>query len=181
MHRWSSANGDTQLGANGDTQLCSRPHASQGKRTPVWGPRVKAALSSCVFPQFTQIREVGCPRFPVFPFSAPSAPSKGWGSLFCPPVQNRLKIHVRLGKTAARGRLPVGGFESRLRFPLCKLIDKLDSDWQDDHSPPVPGGSGADRGGSGDTRLSKREQPPFHCGRGTDSQGGLKQDTPLFA
>jgi len=31
----------------------------------------------------------------------------------------------------------LGGFESRLRFPVCKLIDKLDSDWRDDHSLPV--------------------------------------------
>jgi hypothetical protein len=28
-------------------------------------------------------------------------------------------------------------FETRLRFPVCKLIDKLDSDWRDDHSLPV--------------------------------------------
>ncbi len=28
-------------------------------------------------------------------------------------------------------------FESRTRFPLCKLIDRLRSDWQDDDSLPV--------------------------------------------
>jgi len=28
-------------------------------------------------------------------------------------------------------------FESRTRFPVCKLIDRLNSDWQDDHSLPV--------------------------------------------
>ncbi|MBI2481380.1 MAG: DUF4351 domain-containing protein [Planctomycetia bacterium] len=28
-------------------------------------------------------------------------------------------------------------FESRTRFPVCKLIDRLDSDWQHDHSLPV--------------------------------------------
>ncbi|MGM0489324.1 MAG: DUF4351 domain-containing protein [Planctomycetota bacterium] len=31
----------------------------------------------------------------------------------------------------------LGDFESRLRFPVCKLIDRLDSDWRDDHSLPV--------------------------------------------
>jgi hypothetical protein len=31
----------------------------------------------------------------------------------------------------------LGDFESRLRFPVCKLIDKLDRDWRDDHSLPV--------------------------------------------
>ena len=31
----------------------------------------------------------------------------------------------------------VGGFESRLKFPVCKLIDRLDGDWRDDHSLPV--------------------------------------------
>jgi hypothetical protein len=31
----------------------------------------------------------------------------------------------------------LGDFESRLRFPTCKLIDKLDTEWRDDHSLPV--------------------------------------------
>jgi hypothetical protein len=31
----------------------------------------------------------------------------------------------------------VGDFESRLRFPTCKLIDRLETDWRDDHSLPV--------------------------------------------
>jgi hypothetical protein len=31
----------------------------------------------------------------------------------------------------------VGGFESRLQFPVCKLIDKLAGEWRDDHSLPV--------------------------------------------
>jgi hypothetical protein len=31
----------------------------------------------------------------------------------------------------------LAGFESRLRFPVCKLIDHVDSTWRDDHSLPV--------------------------------------------
>jgi len=31
----------------------------------------------------------------------------------------------------------VGPFESRLKFPVCKLIDHLETDWRDDHSLPV--------------------------------------------
>jgi hypothetical protein len=31
----------------------------------------------------------------------------------------------------------VAGFESRLRFPTCKLIDRLETDWRDDYSLPV--------------------------------------------
>jgi len=31
----------------------------------------------------------------------------------------------------------VGPFESRLKFPVCKLIDRLETDWRDDHSLPV--------------------------------------------
>jgi hypothetical protein len=31
----------------------------------------------------------------------------------------------------------VADFESRLRFPVYKLIDKLDAEWRDDHSLPV--------------------------------------------
>ena len=31
----------------------------------------------------------------------------------------------------------VGTFESRLRFPICKLIDRLAVEWQDDHTLPV--------------------------------------------
>jgi hypothetical protein len=31
----------------------------------------------------------------------------------------------------------VADFESRLHFPVCKLIDRLDSDWREDHSLPV--------------------------------------------
>ena len=31
----------------------------------------------------------------------------------------------------------VGPFESRLKFPVCKLIDRLETDWRDDDSPPV--------------------------------------------
>lgn len=33
--------------------------------------------------------------------------------------------------------LAVGGFESRLRFPICKLIDKLAGEWRTDYSLPV--------------------------------------------
>ena len=31
----------------------------------------------------------------------------------------------------------VGTFESRLKFPVCKLIDRLAVEWQDDHTLPV--------------------------------------------
>ena len=31
----------------------------------------------------------------------------------------------------------VGTFECRLRFPICKLLDRLETDWRDDHSLPV--------------------------------------------
>ena len=31
----------------------------------------------------------------------------------------------------------VGTFESRLRFPICKLIERLAVEWQDDHTLPV--------------------------------------------
>ena len=31
----------------------------------------------------------------------------------------------------------LGGFESRLKIPTCKLIDKLETQWQDDNSLPV--------------------------------------------
>ena len=31
----------------------------------------------------------------------------------------------------------VGTFESRLKFPVCKLIDRLGVEWQDDHTLPV--------------------------------------------
>jgi len=31
----------------------------------------------------------------------------------------------------------IGDFETRLRFPVCKLIEKLDGDWRDDQSLPV--------------------------------------------
>jgi hypothetical protein len=31
----------------------------------------------------------------------------------------------------------LGTFESRLKFPICKLLDRLESDWQDDNSLPV--------------------------------------------
>ncbi len=31
----------------------------------------------------------------------------------------------------------VGDFETRLKFPVCKLVDKLESEWKDDVSLPV--------------------------------------------
>lgn len=31
----------------------------------------------------------------------------------------------------------IGDFETRLRFPVCKLIEKLDGDWREDQSLPV--------------------------------------------
>ena len=42
---------------------------------------------------------------------------------------------ARLG--TGRGSLPGRPFEYRLKFPVCKLIDRLDSDWRDDCSLPV--------------------------------------------
>lgn len=42
-----------------------------------------------------------------------------------------------------RGWLPdeyvlrVGTFENRLKFPVCKLVERLDTDWKDDDSLPV--------------------------------------------
>ncbi len=34
-------------------------------------------------------------------------------------------------------RFELADFESRLRFPICKLVDKLDREWAEDHSLPV--------------------------------------------
>jgi len=31
----------------------------------------------------------------------------------------------------------VGGFETRIKFPVCKLVERLESDWREDHSLPV--------------------------------------------
>jgi len=31
----------------------------------------------------------------------------------------------------------IADFETRIRFPVCKLIDKLNTEWKDDHSLPV--------------------------------------------
>ena len=31
----------------------------------------------------------------------------------------------------------IGTFEARIKFPVCKLLDRRESDWQDDHSLPV--------------------------------------------
>jgi hypothetical protein len=31
----------------------------------------------------------------------------------------------------------VGTFETRIKFPVCKLLDRLESDWRDQHSLPV--------------------------------------------
>jgi hypothetical protein len=31
----------------------------------------------------------------------------------------------------------VGTFEARIKFPVCKLLDRLATDWRDDHSLPV--------------------------------------------
>jgi hypothetical protein len=33
--------------------------------------------------------------------------------------------------------LRVGTFEARMKFPVCKLLDRLESDWRDDHTLPV--------------------------------------------
>jgi hypothetical protein len=44
-----------------------------------------------------------------------------------------LDMHWRPSEDVFR----VADFESRLRFPVCKLIDKLDAEWRDDHSLPV--------------------------------------------
>jgi hypothetical protein len=44
---------------------------------------------------------------------------------------------LRRGWVPIEDVFKVGGFEHRLRFPVCKLIDRLDTDWRDDHSLPV--------------------------------------------
>jgi hypothetical protein len=31
----------------------------------------------------------------------------------------------------------VGTFAARVKFPICKLLDRLESDWRDDHTLPV--------------------------------------------
>ena len=40
-------------------------------------------------------------------------------------------------RNGSRHLFQVGPFEYRLKFPVCKLIDRLDSDWRDDCSLPV--------------------------------------------
>jgi len=44
---------------------------------------------------------------------------------------------LREGWLPAEDRFELGDFESRTRFPICKLIDRLRTDWADDHSVPV--------------------------------------------
>jgi len=44
---------------------------------------------------------------------------------------------LRRGWRPAEDLFQVATFESRLKFPICKLIDRLDVEWQDDHTLPV--------------------------------------------
>jgi hypothetical protein len=44
---------------------------------------------------------------------------------------------LRRGWVPDEDHFQVGGFESRLKFPVCKLIGRLETDWRDDHSLPV--------------------------------------------
>jgi hypothetical protein len=44
---------------------------------------------------------------------------------------------MREGWLPDEDRFQLADFESRTRFPVCKLIDRLRTDWQDDHSLPV--------------------------------------------
>ena len=44
---------------------------------------------------------------------------------------------LREGWRPDEDRFQLADFESRTRFPVCKLIDRLATDWQDDHSLPV--------------------------------------------
>jgi transcription termination factor NusB len=44
---------------------------------------------------------------------------------------------LREGWLPDEDRFQLAGFESLTRFPVCKLIDRLRTDWQDDHSLPV--------------------------------------------
>jgi hypothetical protein len=44
---------------------------------------------------------------------------------------------LREGWLPDEDRFQLADFETRTRFPVCKLIDRLRSDWQDDHSLPV--------------------------------------------
>jgi hypothetical protein len=44
---------------------------------------------------------------------------------------------LREGWLPTEDRFQLAEFESLTRFPVCKLIDRLQTDWQDDHSLPV--------------------------------------------
>jgi len=44
---------------------------------------------------------------------------------------------LREGWLPDEDRFQLADFESRTRFPVCKLIDRLRTDWQDDYSLPV--------------------------------------------
>jgi hypothetical protein len=44
---------------------------------------------------------------------------------------------LREGWLPGEDLFQLADFESRTRFPICKLIDRLRSDWQDDYSLPV--------------------------------------------
>jgi hypothetical protein len=44
---------------------------------------------------------------------------------------------LREGWLPDEDRFQLADFESRTRFPVCKLIERLRTDWQDDHSLPV--------------------------------------------
>jgi hypothetical protein len=44
---------------------------------------------------------------------------------------------LRRGWVPEEDVFQVGPFESRLKFPVCKLTERLETDWRDDHSLPV--------------------------------------------
>ena len=45
--------------------------------------------------------------------------------------------NLREGWLPDEDRFQLADFETRTRFPVCKLIDRLRADWQDDQSLPV--------------------------------------------
>ena len=54
-------------------------------------------------------------------------------------VASETSFHHSIIPVLQSSSLPVfrADFESRIRFPVCKLIDRLRTDWQDDYSLPV--------------------------------------------
>jgi len=48
-----------------------------------------------------------------------------------------LLADLRRGWVPNEDLFQIGSFESRIKFPTCKLIDRLETDWLDDNSLPV--------------------------------------------